>query len=86
MAQADKHSERSKEIAQRPRGASIPLDSVRGSSANKNFHAGQCVTVGVESNGDGGVPEQLLHELRMNVLREQERGAGVAEVLEGDPE
>ena len=86
MAQANKYSERSKEIAWRPRGTSISVDSVRGSSANKYSHAGQCVAVGVESNGDGGVPEQLLNELLMNVLREQERGAGVAEVLEGDPE
>ena len=40
--------------------------------------------VGVESDGDAGVSQELLNELRVDVLREQERGAGVAQVVEGD--
>lgn len=42
------------------------------------------VAVGVEGYGNGGVPEELLNELRVNVFGEQERCAGVAQVVEGD--
>ena len=40
--------------------------------------------VGVEGDGDGGVAQKLLDELGVDVLREQDRSAGVAEAVEGD--
>jgi hypothetical protein len=41
------------------------------------------VGVDIEGDGDGGVTEQLLYELRMDVLQEKKRGTGVPEVVEG---
>jgi hypothetical protein len=41
------------------------------------------VGVDIEGDGDGGVTEQLLYELRMDVLLEKKRGTGVPEVVEG---
>ena len=42
--------------------------------------------VGVERYDDGGVAEELLDELGVDVPLEQERGAGMPEVVEGDGE
>jgi hypothetical protein len=42
------------------------------------------VTVCVEGYGYGGVPKQLLDELRVNAPLEQERRASVTQVVEGD--
>ena len=39
--------------------------------------------VDIEGDGDGGVTEQLLYELRMDVLLEKKRGTGVPEVVKG---
>jgi len=41
------------------------------------------VTVGVEGDSNAGVPEKLLHELRMYVPLEQERRARMPEIVEG---
>jgi hypothetical protein len=46
------------------------------------LHVGQDVGVGVNRLGDRGVPEHLLHNFGMRPLGEQERGEGVAEVVE----
>ena len=48
-------------------------------------HAGQHVGVGVEGDGDAGVSQKLLNELRMDVFLEQERGTRVPEIVEVDP-
>ena len=40
--------------------------------------------VGVESDGDGGVAQQFLNELRVDSTRQQDGGAGVAQVVETD--
>lgn len=42
------------------------------------------MTVGVQGDGHGGVSEQRLNELRVDIPLEQERSAGVAQVVEGD--
>ena len=41
------------------------------------------MAVAVEGDGDGGVPEELLDELRVNVLLEEERCARVPEIVKG---
>ncbi len=55
-------------------------DRVGGSTA----HTGQHVGVGVEGDGDRCVSQKLLHELRMDVLLEEERRARVPEIVERD--
>jgi hypothetical protein len=52
------------------------------------LHARKHVGVCVNRLRDVGVPEPLLHDLRIHVLGEQKRGAGVPEVVEaykGEP-
>ncbi len=46
-------------------------------------HARQHVGAGVEGDRYAGVPQEFLDELGVDVLREQERRAGV-EIVEGD--
>ncbi len=41
--------------------------------------------VGVEGDGDGGVAQELLHELGVDVPLKQQGSAGVPEVVECDP-
>ncbi len=48
---------------------------VRGLTAHAREHMG----VGVEGDRDAGVPHELLDELRVYVLLEEERRAGVAQ-------
>jgi hypothetical protein len=45
-------------------------------------HTGEHVGVGVEGYGDGGVSEHLGDDLGVDVPRQQERGAGVPQVVE----
>jgi hypothetical protein len=42
------------------------------------------VTVSIQRDRDGGVPEHLGDDLRVYALRQQQRGAGVPEVVEAD--
>ena len=42
------------------------------------------MAVGIEGDGDGGVPKHLGDDLRVDVPRQQERGAGVAKIVEAD--
>jgi hypothetical protein len=40
--------------------------------------------VGVQGDGDAGVPEHFGYHLGVDVLREQDRRAGVAKIMEAD--
>jgi hypothetical protein len=42
------------------------------------------VRVGVEGDADAGVPQELLDELRVDVPLEEEGGACMPEIVEGD--
>jgi hypothetical protein len=42
------------------------------------------VGVGIKRNGDGGVSQELLRELRMHVLLKQKRRARVPKVVEAE--
>ena len=42
------------------------------------------MAIGVKGDGDGGVSQQFLDELRMHIPLKQERGASVTQVVEGD--
>jgi hypothetical protein len=46
------------------------------------LHCGEHVRVGVERDGYGGVPQHLRDNLGVDVLGEQQRGAGAPEVVE----
>jgi hypothetical protein len=49
------------------------------------LHVGEDVGIGVHRLGDVRVAEHLLNYLRVDVLRQEERGARVAEVVEPYP-
>ena len=49
------------------------------------LHVGQHMAVSVQCDGDGGVAQQFLHDLRMETLRQQKGGAGVPEVVKAHP-
>ena len=42
---------------------------------------GSDVTVGVEGQADGAVPEHLLHDFRVHALSQQQARGGVAEIV-----
>ena len=50
--------------------------------ARAAVHAGDYVGVGVQGEGYGGVPEELLDVFGVDVAGEEQGGAGVAEVVE----
>ena len=46
-------------------------------------HARQKVRISIERHGDGRVPEEFLDVFGVDALGEQQRGAGVPEVMQG---
>ena len=53
--------------------------------AARSLHAGVQAGVGVRGYGDVGVPEEVLDDLRVDVLREQEARRRVAQPWKGTP-
>jgi hypothetical protein len=45
-------------------------------------HAGYEVRVGVQRDGDSGMPQEFLHVLGMDIARQEQRGARVPEIVE----
>src|SRR5215213_2601151 len=67
-------------VAHRSRLTQCLLQCLRGLL----LHVGQEVGVDVKGDAYGGVAEHLGDDLGVHVLGEQQRGAGVAEVVEAD--
>jgi hypothetical protein len=49
------------------------------------LHGRDRVTVDVQSYGDAGVTEPLLHDFGMDASAQRQRGPGVSQVVESDP-
>ena len=45
---------------------------------------GQDVAIGIEREGDVSVPQSLLHDLRVDALREHETGRRVPQIVEAN--
>src|SRR5215213_3059958 len=48
------------------------------------LHVGEYVRVGVQGDGYSSVPQDLRNDLGVYISRQEQRGAGVAEVVKSD--